>query len=131
MPSIPKALNKCKRCQRALAETVIFFARPARHGNHFLPVCEQCATPKELNAAKTEVICPGCSRTLFVPYLWLGHRRRYCCEACGKRARRKARRMKKHICSVCKGEFQSARRDARFCSTVCRQSSYRVRKAPA
>src|SRR6266567_4239046 len=31
---------------------------------------------------------------VFVLYQWEGHRRRYCCEACGQRARRKAMRMK-------------------------------------
>jgi hypothetical protein len=115
------------------ADTVIIVAQ--RHSGPYgvftplVHVCEQCATQKELDGAKTQVICPGCSRTLFVPYQWKAHRRRYCCEACGKRARRKVRRLKTHLCSVCKIEFRSARRDARFCSNACRQSRYRLRKA--
>jgi ribosomal protein S27E len=139
MMSIPKAPTHCTRCQGALADTVIIVAQlvPNRdkkpheraYWTRLLHVCEQCATQQELDAAKTQVICPGCSRTLFVPYQWNGHRRRYCCEACGKRARRKANRMKTHLCPVCKVEFQSARRDARFCSDACRQSTYRLRKA--
>ena len=100
------------------ADTVIIVAQ--RHSGPYgvftplVHVCEQCATQKELDGAKTQVICPGCSRTLFVPYQGKAHRRRYCCEACGARARRKIRRLKTHLCSVCKIEFRSARRDARF-----------------
>src|SRR5205823_11192730 len=104
--SIPKEPTHCSRCQGALADTVIIVAQivPRHHkksrkrdSTRLLHVCEQCATPGELNGAKTQVICPGCQRTLFVPYQWSGHRRRYCCDACGQRARRKARRMKTHI----------------------------------
>ena len=50
----------------------------------------------------------------------------YCCEACGKRARRKPNGIKNHICAACKGEFRSTRRDARFCTNACRQSDYRL-----
>jgi hypothetical protein len=57
-----------------------------------LQVCEQCATQEELNVAQTQVTCPGCLRTFFVPYQWKACRRRYCCDACRQRARRKDRR---------------------------------------
>lgn len=56
------------------ADTVIIVAQ--RHSGPYgvftplVHVCEQCATQKELDGAKTQVICPGCSRTLFVPYQW-------------------------------------------------------------
>ncbi len=132
MMSIPKAPTHCRRCQGALADTVIIVPQDPLVWTKLLHVCEQCATQEELNWAKTQVICPGCSRTLFVPYQWNAHRRRYCCDDCGERARHKARRisrkagrMKTHVCPVCKSEFQSARRDARFCSNACRQWTYR------
>src|SRR5438093_9940648 len=77
--SIPKEPTHCSRCQGALADTVIIVAQivPRHHkrprerdSTLLLHVCEQCATPGELNGAKTQVICPGCSRKLLIPYQW-------------------------------------------------------------
>jgi hypothetical protein len=137
--SLAKAPTRCTRCQGPLADTVVIVvqmiprndkrSRERDSWTRLLHVCEQCATQSELKFATTLLSCPGCSRTLLVPQRWNAHRRQYCCEACGKRARRKASRKKAHICAVCKTEFRSARRDARFCSNACRQSDYRLRTA--
>src|SRR6266536_257970 len=123
MPS-PKESTSCRRGHRGLADTVSIVPRdPELVWTRLWHVCKQCATPKELNGAETQVTCPGCLRTFFVPYQWKAYRRRYCCDACGQRARRKAARMKTHRCPACKTEFRSARRDARFCSNACRQAT--------
>src|ERR1700688_3291681 len=50
------------------------------------------------------------------------------CATCYSRYVRSKKRTKALACEVCKFGFQSARRDARFCSDACRQWSYRERR---
>src|SRR2546421_12579813 len=77
MISIVKEPTRCMRCQGTLFKSVIIAAellprhhkKPReRHSTRLLHVCEQCATEGEMNWAKTQVTCPGCSRTLLVPH---------------------------------------------------------------
>jgi len=50
-----------------------------------------------------------------------------CGPACSSRQRQAARRWKQHHCAVCGRQFESTRRDARFCDAVCRQQAHRQR----
>ena len=54
-----------------------------------------------------------------------------CCNACLRRAVRKKRRIKDLTCTVCKEEFATARKDAKYCSGACRQWAYRLREFAA
>ena len=48
------------------------------------------------------------------------------CQNCYMRDLRRDRRMKRHGCVVCGLSFQSARRDALYCSPGCRQKAHRA-----
>jgi hypothetical protein len=50
------------------------------------------------------------------------------CQNCYMRDLRRDRRMKRHACLVCGVSFQSARRDALYCSAGCRQKAHRFGK---
>lgn len=51
------------------------------------------------------------------------------CHNCYLRDNRRRRRMKLRTCAICGVSFQSARRDALYCSVTCRQRAQRVRNA--
>ncbi len=51
------------------------------------------------------------------------------CHNCYVRDNRRRHRMKLHTCVICGVSFQSARRDALYCSMTCRQRAHRVRHA--
>jgi NMD protein affecting ribosome stability and mRNA decay len=51
------------------------------------------------------------------------------CHNCYLRDNRRRHRMKGHTCIVCGVSFESARRDALYCSMTCRQRAHRVRNA--
>jgi hypothetical protein len=51
------------------------------------------------------------------------------CLSCYMRDRRQRNRMKLGACVVCGASFQSARRDALYCSESCRQKAHRTGKA--
>jgi hypothetical protein len=48
-----------------------------------------------------------------------------CGHSCYQRAWRLSRRLKQRTCEVCATVFTTTRRDARFCSNVCRQKAHR------
>lgn len=50
------------------------------------------------------------------------------CLSCYMRDRRRRNRMKLGTCAVCGTSFQSARRDALYCSEGCRQKAHRAGK---
>jgi hypothetical protein len=53
------------------------------------------------------------------------------CQNCYMRDRRRHRRIKLRACAVCGASFQSARRDALYCSSGCRQKAHRSGKTQA
>jgi hypothetical protein len=53
------------------------------------------------------------------------------CQNCYMRDRRRHRRLKLRPCAVCGASFQSARRDALYCSAGCRQKAHRSGKTQA
>jgi hypothetical protein len=53
------------------------------------------------------------------------------CQNCYMRDRRRHRRIKLRACAVCGVSFESARRDALYCSSGCRQKAHRTGKTQA
>jgi hypothetical protein len=111
------------------------------YNSRLVPVCDVCVTDDELDHVKQKVTCRGCGRCLSVPG-WRTSRvnrlmgvgravRAECNNACFRRALRKKRRVKDLTCTVCKEEFTSARKDAKYCSGACRQWAYRLREFAA
>jgi hypothetical protein len=106
-----------------------------------VPVCRMCTWDEELAHNRYWVNCAGCDRRLSVPrwktgrvasLMGGGHPTRHTCNnACLRRALRKKRRVKDLTCTVCKEEFASARKDAKYCSGACRQWAYRLREFAA
>ena len=70
--------------------------------------------------------CDGCGKPMRTP---LDGRFRWCvCSSrCYQRAHRKMRRWFM-TCEACKKPFKPARTDARYCSSACRQRTYRQKK---
>jgi hypothetical protein len=109
------------------------------YNSRLVPVCEVCVTDDELEHVIQKVTCRGCGRCLSVPgwrtsrvnsLMGLGRAvRTEWNNACFRRALRKRRRTKDLVCTVCHDEFNSAGKDAKFCSSACRQSAYRLRGA--
>ena len=120
-----KGDDRCGRCGCELLR-VILVPNPEFH-HHLLPLCGQCATPEELAYADTTGDCPGCgipmqfSRRDGYTTRWVA-----CSTRCYHRAWRSSHRMKTRTCEVCRRGFQSTRRDARFCSSACRQKHHRA-----
>jgi hypothetical protein len=103
-----------------------------------VPICEVRVTDDELKRRHYSVTCAGCDRNLFFSVRLsrltsLNGRARQtrntCCNACFRRALRKRRRPKNRFCTCCGISFNAARADAKFCSSACRQATYRHRGA--
>ena len=109
------------------------------HDYRNVPVCEVCITDEELKRVSHDVTCKGCGRRLSLLRRRISRRaslngdqrqmRAECSDACFRRVLHKRHRLKDHICTVCREEFTSARNDAKFCSSACRQWAYRLRVA--
>ena len=123
----------CARCSGELLR-VIIVRTPHGDGGpgahmHLKPLCGQCATPHETAYADTTAACPGCgimmnfSRRDAYTTRWIA-----CSTRCYQRAWRSSHRIKTRTCEVCRTEFPSPRKDARFCSGACRQWQYRLRR---
>jgi hypothetical protein len=73
--------------------------------------------------------CKGCGRLVTaVDDFWRG----WCSPVCSRRAYDQTRQLGEpdaRECAVCAAIFTPARRDARFCSSACKQTAYRMRKA--
>src|SRR3979490_893880 len=68
------------------------------------------------------IVCADCLKTSLIDNV------KGRCAICYSRYLRSTKRIKALSCEVCRCRFQSARRDARFCSDACRQWSYRERR---
>jgi hypothetical protein len=92
------------------------------HQIRWVAVCDACTTLKEAEEDRERLACPGCGINLTVPR---GALVKACSNACVQRAARKTKRLKKLFCAMCHVEFTSSRRDARYCSSACRQKAHR------
>jgi hypothetical protein len=141
----PQPHEHCQRCGNAMGENeTAFMVRQrvaiANYGTEDdpfpltdwlpVPICQTCLTPKEQAQDRVESICAGCSRLLSIPdgvtctKRWI-----YCSDRCRRRMARKTHRQKLRLCKTCGNSFQSPRKDARYCSSACRQWSYRRRRS--
>jgi hypothetical protein len=131
--------KNCTACGHAFGpDEPVFVAVPSwpeeRRGH---AVCGTCKPAKDVWGEKADwrsFACEYCGRT--VRYLY-GREFRYCTYHCAaavwtKRAteRRSQYRTEHHIkrlsCEVCGNTFITARSDARYCSTTCRQRARRA-----
>ena len=113
----------CARCGGELLR-VILAPDPNRH--FLTPLCGQCATPEEMAYADAGGDCPGCGIAMrFSTRDAWTTRWVTCSTRCYQRAWRRSRRIKMRLCEVCGRGFQSSRKDARLCSSACRQKRYR------
>jgi hypothetical protein len=134
----------CTRCERALTATAVMVqaaladfwidngdgtSSPFGYRTRWAAVCEGCASPAEAAEAALTTSCSGCGLPLATTRNRSGRIVTVCSRACEQRIARKAKRLKKPCCCVCKVRFTSARRDARYCSSACRQWAYRLRTA--
>jgi hypothetical protein len=93
--------------------------------------CVPCVREKWPRAAfDFRTACDSCSRTFYRPPGGL-RRHEFCSDYCRDRVRSAARREARHArmqhtCAVCGRPF-TGRRDARVCSSACRQRAYRRR----
>ena len=111
-----------------LAQDPEFYAHWGHHGL-LTPLCGQCASPEELAYAHATGECPGCGIAMcFSPRDAYATRWVACSTRCYQRAWRRSRRVKQRTCEVCQTTFSTARTDARFCSGVCRQWAFRLRR---
>jgi hypothetical protein len=145
--------GRCTRCHHALhdsafmvRERVVAEIRYNAAGHGFMlhdyrrvPVCEACVTDDELERVSHKVTCKGCGLRLSIPRQRVnkltslngGRRlvRAECSNACFRRVLRKRRRMKGCSCTCGVIFMSSSRRDAKFCSSACREAAYRTRGA--
>jgi hypothetical protein len=134
----------CQRCGNAMRENETAFmvrqrvaiANCGTEDNPFpitdwlpVPICDFCLTPEEKAQDRVESLCSGCSRILSIPDDLTCYKRwTYCSDRCRRRAARQTQRQKHRTCETCGMTFQSPRRDARYCSSACRQWSFRRRR---
>ncbi len=78
-------------------------------------------TPTFVDGSESRRLCVECQE----PGIYALGR----CLSCYMRDRRRRNRMKLGTCTICGASFQSARRDALYCSEGCRQKAHRAGKA--
>jgi hypothetical protein len=150
-------VGRCTRCHYQLGNEAYLVREQVHAGSRFhkddvnfehplfnivrsalVPVCKMCTWDEELTHTRYWVTCAGCDRRLSVArwktgrvasLMGCGHPTRHTCNnACFRRSLRKQRRAKDLICVVCREGFTSARKDAKYCSSACRQWAYRLRE---
>jgi hypothetical protein len=97
-------------------------------------------------APRKETTCPGCGEPIFVAPNLRSYQLQFCSMRCYEREYRKRRgeygrgstidwKVKdghdhNSQCATCKKRLRSKRKDARYCSSACRQFAYRARQRP-
>lgn len=143
----------CSKCGRGLkTDEAVYIAvvwaghRPltGTYGRHYGPVCEGCAPPYMKGEGRyynpridrcEQRSCDTCER----PVVWKSSRRDYyrrhvfCSERCqwsyyNTARNERAAHAREKVCEVCNETFTAARRDAKTCSSACKQKAYRRRK---
>jgi hypothetical protein len=137
-----KIAGRCSRCHFPLSDDVYMVREKINWRTlgppdgavafwqyEVVPVCEVCVTEVELDRARRGYQRPcmgGCGKQLHFA-VNVRHSRKACSTACYRRGWRKQHRFKSTRCANCDIVFSTTRLDARFCSSACRQSAYRVR----
>jgi hypothetical protein len=97
------------------------------------PVCEACLEPREVAERWVERTCGGCGHVMrYNLKPWGPHRpcrpRAWCSSRCEQRVRRVRNKVvQEKTCACCQKPFFPARADAVYCSSACRQWSYRAK----
>jgi hypothetical protein len=98
-------------------------------------LCESCA-PEWLSLERDDVVtqlCAHCERPMVSSLELSTLRRTFCSDRCKEAyhdqlRKEKRAEVRKKVCEVCGEEFTASRRDAKTCSTGCKQKAYRRRK---
>jgi hypothetical protein len=140
-----KRAGHCTRCEKPLEDSARMVVEQVYwqflgsgentvgfHQQEIVPVCSECATPKEQAEAYSNIICGGCGLELYTSRFEGARLKRTCSTRCEQRVRRaRHQHMRPAIqCQVCKKPFKPYRTDAEFCSGRCRQWAYRRRQNP-
>ena len=120
--------DHCARCYEPVPHGPVYIL-PAHlpEGYGLFPVCVECVKPEELDQAWAKLTCKGCHRPFRARRGGLATVRCTCSRRCQQRVLRMEKRTKKPSCWECGMGFKSARGDARYCSSSCRQKAYRHR----
>ena len=97
--------------------------------------CVVCGEEQGTQSDVVEILwpkCTQCGRRFLLDMMWRRRRKSCCSEKC-ERARACALKRvapQSHECEWCRKSFL-AKRDARYCSGACRQSTYRASHQPS
>ncbi len=136
--------QNCWKCNREFADGDIIYRGRIYVGRGFMgtgrysivPLCKACAPKRQYQPAAP---CAHCGRHVALQYDRLFRRHCVCGYECRaslmialqKEKRRRERYFKAVTCTQCGETFEPERADSRYCSSPCRQRSYRARKAVA
>jgi hypothetical protein len=120
MPLYWDRVSKPRICQSLYERTVL---------------CHACA-PEWLSPERDDVVtqlCAHCERPMVLRLKLSELRHTLCSDPCRRAYQNQVRREKraegrKKVCEVCGKQFTATRRDAKTCSTGCKQRAYRRRK---
>ncbi len=98
-------------------------------------LCGSCA-PEWLSPSRDDVttqLCAHCERPMVRRLKLSELNRTFCSDPCNQAYRKQLREEKraeerKKVCEVCGKEFTATRKDAKICSSGCKQKAYRRRK---
>jgi len=122
--------DSCAQCGRTIPEHEPAgkrkIARTGKAGAGVLALLCRACLADEADPAQTGSLrpCIGCGRPLDTAAERFGP---YCTDRCRQVGRRNSQPRQKR-CQQCNREFVPPRRDAKFCSTACKQKAYRGNK---
>src|SRR4051812_9593253 len=101
------------------------------------PLCRECAAGLLSRRFVSEADCGECNRPIVYEVRHFHRKHVFCCEdhsrdfynhRSNKRRKAVSALLRKKTCAVCGEEFAATRRDAKACSSACKQKAYRQRK---
>lgn len=112
--------------------------RPCQPDYRRTVLCGSCA-PGWLSVGEEGVVmqlCSHCDRPMVYLLTSTSMRRSFCSEPCrsayhGRLRKERRAEEREKVCEVCGKEFIAARKDAKTCSSKCKQKDYRRRKRDA
>jgi len=123
------AAAECPRCTAVSANFVHGMCRACFMRDYHQKRSAPVVTDKQRAFEASMFIDNGEGRRLCVECREPGLYARGLCLTCYMRDRRRRARMKLCTCAICGVSFQSARRDALYCSAGCRHKAHRAGKA--
>ena len=130
------AAYRCDRCEHVFGTGDVIYRRRVQEEPDFMShwkltaICGECVRrdmhPSWWKHRRAGVPCGGGCGAL-VSHWYPGQKITTCSRRCSKLATRVQH--DDRTCEVCEETFTPKRKDARFCSSACRQDAYRQRKA--